>query len=162
MSKPEAEFGEVEKGNWIASFESILQNAGPGRAQELLKQLHIRSQQHGFACLCGSGTAYINTIAAEQQQPYPGNLEIERRIKSFIRWNAMAMVVRANRISSGIGGHISTYASAATLFEVGFNHFFRARNEHLWVSKITSVREQARIRLFPLGCWGMIRAKLAG
>jgi pyruvate dehydrogenase E1 component len=75
-------------------------------------------------------TAYVNTIPAEKQPPYPGNREIEHRIKSTIRWNAMAMVVRANRISSGIGGHISTYASAATLFEVGFNHFFRARNEN--------------------------------
>jgi pyruvate dehydrogenase complex dehydrogenase (E1) component len=74
-------------------------------------------------------TPYINTIPANQQPPYPGRREIERRIKSIIRWNAMAMVVRANREESGIGGHISTYASAATLFEVGFNHFFRAKNE---------------------------------
>ena len=127
MSKPDT---ELENRNWIASFDSLLQNEGPGQVQELLRQLHIRSQQHGFSCQCGGGTAYINTIPPEQQQPYPGNREIERRIKSFIRWNAMAMVVRANRISAGIGGHISTYASAATLFEVGFNHFFRARNEH--------------------------------
>jgi len=74
-------------------------------------------------------TPYINTIPANKQPPYPGRREIERRIKSIIRWNAMAMVVRANREESGIGGHISTYASAATLFEVGFNHFFRAKNE---------------------------------
>ncbi len=127
MSKPDAEF---ENRDWIASLDSMLQREGPGRVQELLRELHVRSQQHGIACRCGGGSAYINTIPAEQEQAYPGNREIERRIKSFIRWNAMAMVVRANRICPGIGGHISTYASAATLFEMGFNHFFRARNEH--------------------------------
>ena len=74
-------------------------------------------------------TPYINTIPAEDQGPYPGRREIEHRIKSILRWNAMAMVVRANRDESGIGGHISSYASAATLYEVGFNHFFRARND---------------------------------
>jgi pyruvate dehydrogenase E1 component len=71
----------------------------------------------------------VNTIPAEHQAVFPGSREIERRIKSIIRWNAMAMVVRANRRNSGIGGHISTYASCATLFEVGFNHFFRARTD---------------------------------
>jgi pyruvate dehydrogenase E1 component len=74
-------------------------------------------------------TPYINTIPAENQPPYPGRREIEHRIKSIIRWNAMAMVVRANRDESGIGGHISTYASAATLYEVGFNHFFQAKTD---------------------------------
>ena len=73
-------------------------------------------------------TPYVNTIPADRQPPYPGDRDIERRIKSLIRWNAMAMVVRANKRSPGIGGHISTFASAATLFEVGFNHFFRARD----------------------------------
>lgn len=75
-------------------------------------------------------TPYINTIHADEQPPYPGNRELERRIKSIIRWNAMAMVVRANRELGGIGGHISTYASSATLYEVGFNHFFKARGEN--------------------------------
>jgi pyruvate dehydrogenase E1 component len=76
-----------------------------------------------------ANTPYINTIPFSEQPPYPGNREIERRIKSIIRWNAMAMVVRANREEAGIGGHISTYASAATLYEVGFNHFFRGRTD---------------------------------
>ena len=71
----------------------------------------------------------MNTIHAEEETPLPGSQEIERRIKSLIRWNAMAMVVRANRVSDGIGGHISTYASAATLYEVGFNHFFRGQGD---------------------------------
>ncbi len=74
-------------------------------------------------------TPYVNTIRAEDQTPLPGSQEIERRIKSLVRWNAMAMVVRANRASDGIGGHISTYASAATLYEVGFNHFFRGKSK---------------------------------
>lgn len=74
-------------------------------------------------------TPYVNTIPVEKEVPYPGNREIERRIKSFIRWNAMAMVVKANRVHNGLGGHISTYASCATLYEVGFNHFFRGGND---------------------------------
>src|SRR5216683_1986746 len=72
-----------------------------------------------------ANTPYINTIPPSRQQPFPGSREIERRIKNLVRWNAMAMVVRANRKDHGIGGHISTYASAATLYEIGFNHFFR-------------------------------------
>ena len=74
-------------------------------------------------------TPYVNTLRPEDETPLPGSQEIERRIKSLVRWNAMAMVVRANRKSDGIGGHISTYASAATLYEIGFNHFFRARTQ---------------------------------
>ena len=88
-------------------------------------------------------TPYINTIPADKQPPYPGNREIERRIKSIIRWNAMAMVVRANKRFPGIGGHISTYASAATLYEVGFNHFFRGRGE----SGTTATRSTSRATL---------------
>src|SRR5208337_5246132 len=75
----------------------------------------------------GINTPYLNTINVEDQPPYPGDRQLERRIKSIIRWNAMAMVVRANKLSSGIGGHISSYASAATLYEVAFNHFFRGK-----------------------------------
>src|SRR5205814_2800014 len=75
-------------------------------------------------------TPYVNTIPAEEQPPFPGSQEIERRVKSLVRWNALAMVVRANKLEDGIGGHISTYASAATLYEVGFNHFFRGRNDN--------------------------------
>ena len=81
------------------------------------------------ACRSRAVTPYVNTIRAEDQTPLPGSQEIERRIKSLVRWNAMAMVVRGNRASDGIGGHISTYASAATLYEVGFNHFFRGKGK---------------------------------
>src|SRR5690606_25557742 len=85
--------------------------------------------RYGVALPVTSTTPYVNTIPPEHQAPFAGNRELERRIKSLIRWNAMAMVVEANQKAHGIGGHISTYASAATLFEVGFNHFFRGR-EH--------------------------------
>ena len=74
-------------------------------------------------------TPYINTIGLAEQPPYQGNLEIESRISALVRWNALAMVVRANRESAELGGHIASYASAADLFEVGFNHFFRAPND---------------------------------
>ena len=83
-------------------------------------------RRRGVSASFALNSPYVNTIPVEEQAVFPGSLEIERRIKSIVRWNAMAMVVRANRAKSGIGGHISTYASCATLFEVGFNHFFRA------------------------------------
>ncbi len=93
--------------------------------REILSELQIHAQKRGVALPMTSQTPYVNTILAERQPPYPGNRELERRIKSIIRWNAMAMVVKANRENEGIGGHISSYSSCATLYEVGFNHFFR-------------------------------------
>jgi len=78
------------------------------------------------------GTPYVNTIPPAEQAVFPGNWEMERRIKSYVRWNAMAMVVAANREHNGLGGHISTYASSATLYEVAFNHFFRAGTTISW------------------------------
>ncbi|MFZ1985104.1 MAG: pyruvate dehydrogenase (acetyl-transferring), homodimeric type [Desulfatitalea sp.] len=116
-----------ENREWIASLEYVLENQGPERVAALLRMLQTRAQEHGVAFPFAANTPYINTIAVERQPAFPGSREIERRIKSIIRWNAMAMVVRANRESAGIGGHISTYASSATLYEVGFNHFFRAK-----------------------------------
>jgi pyruvate dehydrogenase E1 component len=117
-----------ENREWIASLEYVLENQGPERVRALLRMLQTRAQEHGVAFPFAANTPYINTITVERQPAYPGSREIERRIKSIIRWNAMAMVVRANRESAGIGGHISTYASSATLYEVGFNHFFRAKS----------------------------------
>ena len=114
--------------DWLDSLDDVFRNEGPERVRHILRRLHIRAQKHGIQCHHVRNTPYINTISAEDQPPYPGNLEIERRVRSILRWNAMSMVVRANRISPGIGGHISTYASAATLLEVAFNHFFRAPN----------------------------------
>jgi pyruvate dehydrogenase E1 component len=119
----------IETQEWIESLDYVVQRRGPRRAVTLLEQLREYAQRNGIKLPFTANTPYINTIPADQQAPFPGSQEIERRIKSLVRWNALAMVVRANRVESGIGGHISTFASAATLFEVGFNHFFRARTE---------------------------------
>ena len=120
-----------ETQDWLESFDDLLARAGAERAQRMLRDLQTHAQRAGVQMPFSANTPYLNTIPLEKQPPYPGNREIERRIKSLIRWNAMAMVVRANRREDGIGGHISSFASAATLYEVGFNHFFRARtNQH--------------------------------
>jgi pyruvate dehydrogenase E1 component len=122
---------QYENREWLDSLEYVFRNQGPQRVRQLLELLQRRAQQRGVRLRSVSGTPYLNTIPTERQPAFPGNRSIERRIKSIIRWNAMAMVVRANREHSGIGGHISTYASCATLFEVGFNHFFRSKTaEH--------------------------------
>ena len=116
-----------ETTEWIESFDAVVQRGGPERAQFLLKKLIDHGYYHGAVMPFTANTPYINTLAPDQEPPYPGDRQLERRIKSVIRWNAMALVVRANRKFEGIGGHISSYASAATLYEVGFNHYFRGR-----------------------------------
>ncbi len=118
---------DVELREWEESLDAVLEEEGSERVNFLLDRLHERARQAGVRVPFTANTYYVNTIPLSEQPPFPGNQEIERRIKSIIRWNALAMVVRANRIEPNIGGHISTYASAATLVEVGFNHFFRAR-----------------------------------
>jgi pyruvate dehydrogenase E1 component len=126
----QSEHEALETREWLESLDYVLQHSGPGRAQRLLDSLNTYAFENGVRMPFSASTPYINTIPVSKQPPYPGNREIERRLKSIIRWNAMAMVVRANRINSSIGGHISTYASAATLYEVGFNHFFRGPGDH--------------------------------
>jgi len=118
---------DIENSEWRESLDYVLQTQGEERVRGLLRLLQVRAQEQGVSIPFTANTPYINTIPRDKQPIYPGNREIERRIKSIIRWNAMAMVVRANREKSGIGGHISTYASVATLWEVGFNHFWRGR-----------------------------------
>jgi pyruvate dehydrogenase E1 component len=120
---------DIELREWLDSLDFVLQERGAERAEQILRRLRLHARQAGVHLHFSANTPYVNTIPAREQPPFPGNQEIERRIKSFARWNALAMVVRANRLESGIGGHISTYGSAATLYEVGFNHFFRASNE---------------------------------
>jgi pyruvate dehydrogenase E1 component len=115
----------AETREWLESLDAVLQGEGPERARFLLTQLKFKANSQGVAIPFTANTPYINTIPPDAQPPFPGSREIERRIKSLARWNAMAMVVRANKHAAGIGGHISTYASAATLLEIGFNHFFR-------------------------------------
>jgi pyruvate dehydrogenase E1 component len=114
---------------WVESFDAVVREEGRESAITLLDRLRARAQSQGIALPFTANTPYLNTISLEKQAIFPGDQEIERRIKSLVRWNALAMVVRANRVDHSIGGHISTYASAATLFEVGFNHFFRGRTE---------------------------------
>lgn len=120
---------ETENKEWLESLEYILKSQGPERVTELLKKLQIRAQGLGVKIPFTANTPYINTIPVSKQPVFPGSREIERRIKSILRWNAMAMVVRANKELNGIGGHISTYASSATLYEIGFNHFFKGKND---------------------------------
>ncbi len=121
---------ELEIREWLESLDYVIEHEGPERVRRILRELQMRSHAAGVKLPFTANTPYVNTIPVEEQPPFPGSREIERRIKSIIRWNAMAMVVRANREENGIGGHISTYASAATLYEVGFNHFFRAPSKN--------------------------------
>src|SRR5438876_1198316 len=121
---------EIERREWLESLDYVMEEGGPERVEHLLQLLRIHAQSDGVRLPYTANTPYINSICLEEEPPFPGSPEIERRIKSLVRWNALAMVVRANREEHGIGGHISTYASAATLYEVGFNHFFRAKNEN--------------------------------
>jgi len=118
----------AETAEWLASLEDVLREKGPERVSYLLSALDEKAQREGIELPYTQTTPYINTIPRSEQPPYPGDRELERRIKSIMRWNAMAMVVRANREEEGIGGHISTFASLATLYEVGFNHFFRGKD----------------------------------
>ncbi|MFI5323790.1 MAG: pyruvate dehydrogenase (acetyl-transferring), homodimeric type [Thermodesulfobacteriota bacterium] len=122
------EIAETENREWIESLDYVLKTGGPERVSQLIKILQIHAQKKGVRLHFTANTPYINTIPVEMQPPYPGNQAIEWNIRSIIRWNAMAMVVRANRLEEGIGGHISTFASAAALFEVAFNHFLKAKN----------------------------------
>ncbi len=119
----------AETAEWLDSLQYVLKEKGPDRAKYLLTMLQKKATLEGVGIPTAANTPYVNTIPADKQPVYPGNRELERRIKSILRWNAMAMVVRANREHDGIGGHISTYASAATLYEVAFNHFLRGRGD---------------------------------
>src|ERR1700728_458900 len=114
---------------WIESFDAVVENGKPGLASRILQEIRNRALACGVQVPFTANTPYVNTIHVSQQPPLPGDQEIERKIKSLVRWNALAMVVRANREEHNIGGHISTYGSVATLFEMGFDHFFRARTE---------------------------------
>jgi pyruvate dehydrogenase E1 component len=127
--KKSAAMDEIELKEWLASLDYVLNSGTPDRVQYLLQQLQIRAQESGVTLPFTYHTPYINTISKDKQPAFPGNRDMERRIKSIVRWNAMAMVVRANKLADGIGGHISTYASSATLYEIGFNHFFRGRTD---------------------------------
>ncbi|MGI9234538.1 MAG: pyruvate dehydrogenase (acetyl-transferring), homodimeric type [Woeseiaceae bacterium] len=119
----------IETTEWLESIDSVLSQHGPERAHFLLNQMIDFSRRSGAYLPYSPNTAYLNTISTARQPEYPGDRSLERRIEAYIRWNAMAMVVQANRKSTEYGGHISSYASSATLYEVGFNHFWRAAGE---------------------------------
>jgi pyruvate dehydrogenase E1 component len=121
---------QQETQEWLESLDSVLENEGPERAHFLLETLVDKARRSGAYLPYNATTAYVNTIPAHLQQKMPGDPAMERRIRALIRWNAIMMVLRANEKSPGIGGHIASFQSSATLYDVGFNHFFRAANEN--------------------------------
>jgi pyruvate dehydrogenase E1 component len=123
---PDRDARETE--DWVDSLDSVAENEGADRAQFILYRLLKRARQLNIGLPPLTQTRYINTISPEQEPPFPGDEEMELRIRRMVRWNAVAMVLRANAVSAGIGGHLATYASAASLYEVGFNHFFRGKD----------------------------------
>jgi pyruvate dehydrogenase E1 component len=126
-NRPDIDPQETEE--WLDALDGVLEHEGVERAHYLLERLIDKARRSGAYLPFTANTAYVNTIPVTKQKPFPGDRAMERRIRSFIRWNAMAMVVQANRMSTELGGHISSFASIATLFDVAFNHFLRAPND---------------------------------
>jgi len=118
-----------ETREWLESIDSVLRNEGAERAHFLLERLIDHARRSGAYLPYKPNTAYVNTIAVGQEPAYPGDRAIEKRLEAYMRWNAVAMVQQANKVSSEYGGHLASYASSATLYEVGFNHFWRAQND---------------------------------
>jgi pyruvate dehydrogenase E1 component len=131
---PDIDPGETSE--WLDSFDEVVAVHGRTRARFLLMKLleRARTQQVDFPATVS--TPYVNTIAADEEPWFPGDEHLERRIRAYIRWNAAAMVTRANARTDGIGGHLSTYASSAALYEVGFNHFFRGKSDGGWGDQV--------------------------
>lgn len=126
---PPSDLDPTETSEWLESLESVLEKDGPARAHFLIQQLVTRARERGGDLPYRATTAYVNTIAPDQEPMYPGDPELEWRIRRLTRWNAMAMILRANADGSGLGGHIASFASSAMLYDVGLNHFWRARSE---------------------------------
>ena len=120
----------VETGEWLDALEAVIDAEGVDRAHFLLENLIIKARESGAFLPYNANTPYVNTIPVEQEQDSPGNREIERRIRSIVRWNAVAIILRANKESSELGGHIASFQSAATLYDIGFGHFWRAASEN--------------------------------
>ena len=125
----EVDVDVVETQEWLSSLDYVLKSKGADRVRFLIEQLRDRAAEEGIQSAEDTQTPYVNTIPLKDQPAFPGNRAIERRLKSIVRWNAMAMVVRANKRPGGVGGHISTFASSATLYEIAQNHFFQGRGE---------------------------------
>ena len=124
-----ADVDTAETSEWLEAVDAVVANDGPGRARQILTQVIERAQSAGTGPIATLNTPYVNTIPVSQEAPLPGDPALERRLRSIIRWNAIAIVVRANKVSSELGGHIASYQSLATLYEVGFNHFWNAPHE---------------------------------
>src|ERR1700728_2261081 len=129
QQSPFEDIDPTETQEWLESIDSVVRAQGPERAHFLLEKLVDFTRRSGAYLPFKPNTAYLNTISKAQEPDYPGDRSLERRNEAYIRWNALAMVVQANRSNSEYGGHIASYASAATLYEVGFNHFWRAKSE---------------------------------
>ena len=116
-----------ETREWQDAILAVIAEEGPERAHFLLENLIDQARRNGAHLPYSANTAYVNSIPPMAQKPMPGNAEYEHKIRSYVRWNALAMVVRANRKPGDLGGHIASFASAAVLYDVGFNHFFRGK-----------------------------------
>ena len=123
---PQQDIDQSETQEWLEALDAILESEGVERAHYILEQLIDKVRRSGANLPHSSNTAYVNTIPTHLQKAIPGDNNMEHRIRSLIRWNAAAMVVRANRKSAELGGHIASFASSATLYDIGFNHFWRA------------------------------------
>ena len=126
-------FGAVDKdpnetGEWLESLDGLIETGGESRAEYILEQLVDHAATKQLSLPLTLNTPYVNTIDVNDEPEFPGNEEIERRYRGWIRWNAAVMVTRAQAAGKGVGGHISSYASVATLYEVGLNHFFRGKD----------------------------------
>ncbi len=123
MLTPDIDPQETQE--WLDALAAVIEEEGPERAHFLLEKLVDQARRSGAYLPYNATTAYVNTIPLHLQAKHPGDVPLEGRIKGLIRWNAVACVMRANEKAPGVGGHIASYQSAATLYEVGFNHFFR-------------------------------------
>ncbi|HTI32844.1 MAG TPA: pyruvate dehydrogenase (acetyl-transferring), homodimeric type, partial [Miltoncostaea sp.] len=128
--EPDRDLDPNETAEWLEALDDVMRRAGPERAAQLLGRLVQEARLEGAPVPVSDMTPYVNTIHPEDEEPIPGDPEVERRLRSAIRWNAAAMVLQANKESSELGGHIASFQSAATLYEVGFNHFWHAPTEH--------------------------------
>src|SRR5579859_416637 len=142
------DYDPIETSDWLASLDSLFQSTGPGRARFLLSKLDERAKELGVISDTPPYSPYRNSIALEAQPPFPGDIDMETRITAIIRWNALAMVVRANKAYGELGGHIASYASAAEIFEMGFNHFFRANGGHVGADAADGARPESDLVFF--------------
>src|SRR3990167_2953403 len=130
MAKTLGDNDPIETKEWLDALSSLIRSEGKERAQFILQKLLEKAKDQGLESgLTSLVTPYCNTISVDQQTPYPGDLELECKIEALIRWNAIAMVIRAKKEAGDVGGHLSSFASIATLYEVGLNHFFRATHQ---------------------------------